>query len=72
MNRDCRERRGIGREQTDREVKLKADGRAGTCLTLKSVWSRFPHVFKKKRANSAYYAKKRHSQVLTLCDHALP
>lgn len=33
------------RAETDWEVKLKADGRAGTCRTLKSVWSRFPHVF---------------------------
>lgn len=37
--------RAADEEQTGREVKLKADGRAGTCLTLKSVWSRFPHVF---------------------------
>lgn len=61
MNWDCREREEvIGCEQTEREVKMKADGRAGTCLTLKSVWSRFPHVFKtKKKANSAHYAKKK-------------
>lgn len=62
---------GICWEQTDWEVKLKADGRAGTCRTLKSVWSRFPHVFFFS-ASSACYAKNRHSQVLTLCDHALP
>lgn len=73
MNWDCREREEvIGCEQTEREVKVKADGRAGTCLTLKSVWSRFPHVFKtKKKANSAHYAKKK-TLVLTLCDRALP
>lgn len=29
--------------------KLKADGRAGTCLAPKSVWSRFPHVLKEER-----------------------
>lgn len=61
MNWDCREREEvIGCEQTEREVKVKADGRAGTCLTLKSVWSRFPHVFKtKKKAILHIMPKKR-------------
>lgn len=51
------------RAETDWEVKLKADGRAGTCRTLKSVWSRFPHVFFFFffPFRSAWYAKKRHS-----------
>lgn len=74
MNWDCREREEvIGCEQTEREVKVKADGRAGTCLTLKSVWSRFPHVFKtKKKSQFCTLCQKKDSLVLTLCDRALP
>lgn len=59
--------RAADEEQAGREVKLKADGRAGTCLTLKSVWSRFPHVFLSFFfLNSTYYAKKKRKKRKTL------
>lgn len=33
-------------EREEGGVEFKADGNAGTCLVLKSVWSCFPHVKK--------------------------
>lgn len=38
----------------------------------KICWSRFPHVFKKKKKAILSIMPKKFSQVLTLCDHAVP